>query len=168
METGEVSTGSKDGVSSEPGGLPRIQSARKLRYESEAQVVRNRLGNLEDIRGQLGLSRRAMCNLLLVDPSAWTRWTSPGAKAPPHIYRALEWYWYLRQADPKAALPIGSWGAQVYGERIRRLELELEALRGEAKVRAHKGQILRGLANPRFLFGVGVGVLGWLLLGLVS
>lgn len=36
-----------------------------------------------------------MCQLLLVDPSAWTRWHSAGGSPPPHVYRALEWFLVL-------------------------------------------------------------------------
>lgn len=38
-----------------------------------------------------------MCQLLLVDPSAWTRWTRNEEKTPPHIYRALEWFLALNE-----------------------------------------------------------------------
>lgn len=44
-----------------------------------------------------------MCQLLLVDPSAWSRWMRDETKVPPHIFRALEWYLALhhkRRTDP--------------------------------------------------------------------
>jgi hypothetical protein len=43
-----------------------------------------------------------MCQLLLVDPSSWTRWTKEG-QAPPHIFRALEWYMLLTKEAPAQA-----------------------------------------------------------------
>lgn len=38
-----------------------------------------------------------MCQLLLVDPSAWTRWMKDESRVPPHIYRSLEWFLALNQ-----------------------------------------------------------------------
>ena len=43
-----------------------------------------------------------MCQLLLVDPSAWTRWLKSGA--PPHVYQSLKWLIELRQHNPDAML----------------------------------------------------------------
>ncbi len=136
----------------------RSKTPRRMRYEAEVQMIRNRFGNLDEFRAQLGLSRRAICNLLLVDPSAWTRWTASSGKAPPHIFRALEWYWYLMQKDPKAVLPIGTWGAQAYGERIRKVESELEKL-SDAKPLKRSA----GLLYSIYFAGVGSGVLLWVL-----
>lgn len=71
---------------------PRSKTSLRLKYEAETQVLKRDLGSLEDIRIRLGFSRRKMCQLLLVDPSAWSRWTAKETDAPPHIYRALQWY----------------------------------------------------------------------------
>lgn len=100
----------------------RKKSPNRLRYDAEIRVIRARVGNLEEIRAKLGLSRRKICQLLLVDPSAWTRWTSPGGEAPPHIYRALEWYMLLSEKDPRALLPIGSWASIRFEDRFAQLE----------------------------------------------
>jgi hypothetical protein len=81
------------------GSLPSFQRARsslRQRYEAVARVIEKRLGGLESVRESLGLSQRKMAQLLLVDPSAWTRWTS-GDAAPPHIWRALAWYLALQE-----------------------------------------------------------------------
>ncbi|NQZ18847.1 MAG: hypothetical protein HRT44_06270 [Bdellovibrionales bacterium] len=72
-----------------------------MKYEAEVQAFTKRQGNLEDIRRELGLSKRKMAQLLLVDPSAWTRWTKNEASAPPHVYRALEWYMLLQEKHPE-------------------------------------------------------------------
>jgi transcriptional regulator with XRE-family HTH domain len=53
----------------------RAKSSLRLKYEAETQVIERKLGDLEAIRQQLGLSQRKIAQLLLVDPSAWTRWT---------------------------------------------------------------------------------------------
>lgn len=71
---------------------PRVKSPQRLKYDAEIQLFRSRFGGLEEVRKKLGFSRRKMCQILLVDPSAWTRWTRDEERVPPHIYRALEWY----------------------------------------------------------------------------
>jgi transcriptional regulator with XRE-family HTH domain len=70
----------------------RAKTSLRLKYEAETMVLKREIGGLEEIRMKLGFSRRKISQLLLVDPSAWTRWTSGEADAPPHIYRALKWY----------------------------------------------------------------------------
>lgn len=84
-----------------PEGDPRIKSASRMRYEAEVLFLKNQNGDLEVIRQKLGLSRRKICELLLVDPSAWTRWTQAGGDAPPHIHRALDWYLSIMEKDPE-------------------------------------------------------------------
>lgn len=86
---------------------PRAKTSLRLRYEAESEVIRKKIGDLEAIRGQLGLSQRKIAQLLLVDPSAWTRWTKQGEKAPPHVYRMLQWYLALQDKYP--ALDVNFW-----------------------------------------------------------
>jgi hypothetical protein len=62
--------------------------------------IQHEFGDLNQIRITLGLSQRQLCKLLLVDPSAWTRWNKTGA--PPHIYQALKWLVQLRKINPDA------------------------------------------------------------------
>ncbi len=83
------------------GGDSRVKSSLRMKYEAEVQAVKKQNGDLEAIRRQLGLSKRKMAQLLLVDPSAWTRWTSEEGEAPPHIYRALHWYLLLQEKHPE-------------------------------------------------------------------
>lgn len=73
----------------------------RLRYEAEVRVLQAQLGSIEDIRHQLGLTQRKMCQLLMVDPSTWTRWLKDEGKVPPHIYRALQWYLQLIEKKPE-------------------------------------------------------------------
>ena len=65
------------------------KSSRRLRYEAEVETIKQRHGGLENIRESLGLSRKEITKWLLVDPSAWTRWTQRGESAPPHVYKTL-------------------------------------------------------------------------------
>jgi len=76
-------------------GYRRGRSARRLRHEAEIKVFQGRVGDLEQVRQQLGLRAVQMAELLRVHPSAWTRWVKEG-KAPPHIFRMLEWYLELQ------------------------------------------------------------------------
>lgn len=88
---------------SNPHVAGRIRGAQGLRYDAEVNVIKKELGDLEEIRKNLGLTQRKICQLLLVDPSAWSRWCSPrGPGAPPHIYRALFWYvsWQKQKGAP--------------------------------------------------------------------
>src|SRR4051812_3605102 len=71
---GHLDSGGREEYRPFKSGL-RAKSSSRLRYEAEAQGILKKLGGLEGIRAELGFSRRSMCQLLLVDPSAWTRWT---------------------------------------------------------------------------------------------
>ena len=88
-------------------GFVRARSSLRQRYEAEAAVIERRIGGLEKAREVLGLSQRKMAQLLLVDPSAWTRWTQDGQGAPPHVWRALAWYLALQDKYP--ALDAAFW-----------------------------------------------------------
>ncbi len=77
------------------------KSSLRIKYEAEVRVIQKSLGTLEDIRRKLGLSKRKMAQLLMVDPSAWTRWTQTDGDAPPHIYRSLQWYLILQDKHPE-------------------------------------------------------------------
>lgn len=56
-----------------------------------AELIRSQIGDIEEIRRGLGLSKRKMCQLLLIDPSTWTRWTTGKTTPPPYVYRMLQW-----------------------------------------------------------------------------
>jgi transcriptional regulator with XRE-family HTH domain len=126
----------------------RPKSSLRLKYEAETHVIERKLGSLEAIRSTLGLSQRKMAQLLLVDPSAWTRWTKGEDQAPPHIFRMLQWYLALQEKYP--ALDVNFWlntVAQVneksasFGKesgdqemRLRALELSHERLDQQEKL----------------------------------
>jgi hypothetical protein len=78
----------------------RSKTSSRIFYEAQVSVIQKQLGNLEKIRTDLSLSRRKICQLLMVDPSAWTRWQRDGEEAPPHIWRALQWYMTLQEKIP--------------------------------------------------------------------
>lgn len=107
----------------------RQKSSQRMRYEAELELIKKNLGQLEGIRHKLGLSKRKMCQLLMVDPSAWTRWSTEGNDAPPHIYRALQWYMALMTKDP-AWHPANTFGIVQNKEglaKIEELKLDLDS-----------------------------------------
>lgn len=75
----------------------------RAQYTLEKERIEYELGDLLKIRLTLGLSQRKLCKLLLVDPSAWTRWNKTGA--PPHIYQALNWLLQLKKLNPEVIAP---------------------------------------------------------------
>lgn len=78
----------------------RAKTSLRMHYEAQVAVIQKQAGNLEEIRSNLGLSQRKMAQLLLIDPSTWTRWVKGGDSVPPHIWRALQWYLALREKIP--------------------------------------------------------------------
>lgn len=78
----------------------RAKTSLRMHYDAQVAVIQRQAGDLEKIRADLGLSNRKICQLLMVDPSSWTRWTKHGDQAPPHIWRALQWYLILREKIP--------------------------------------------------------------------
>ncbi|MBK7842626.1 MAG: hypothetical protein IPJ71_02865 [Bdellovibrionales bacterium] len=113
----------------EHGGADRSKTPLRLKYEAETAVIQKKIGHLEDIRNSLGLSRRKMAQLLLVDPSAWTRWTKNEDSAPPHIFRALQWYMALIDKQP-GWHPQNSFNSgdvvKVQEERLNQVQSNLE------------------------------------------
>lgn len=101
-DSSQTKTSSSEVETFKPDGdLERSKSSLRMKYEAEVEVIKKTQGDLEKIRRTLGLSKRKMAQLLLVDPSAWTRWTSKNGEAPPHIYRALQWYLILQDKHPE-------------------------------------------------------------------
>jgi transcriptional regulator with XRE-family HTH domain len=82
----------------------KAKTSHRMHYEAQVEVIKKQIGDLESVRDQLGLTQRKICQLLMVDPSAWTRWTRRrdrgGGQVPPHIYRALQWYMTLQEKVP--------------------------------------------------------------------
>ncbi len=78
----------------------KAKTSHRMHYEAQVEVIKKQIGDLESVRSQLGLTQRKICQLLMVDPSAWTRWTRKRDQVPPHIYRALQWYMTLQEKIP--------------------------------------------------------------------
>lgn len=116
-------------------GEEEVKTSLRLRYEAEVRVIARKLGGLEDIRAQLGVSRRKMAQLLMVDPSAWTRWSKQPEKIPPHIYRALQWYLALIDKKPE-------WHPQ-------NSYMQLETTRQKEELEEIKARLLKKMAEFR-------------------
>ena len=84
---------------SEPLGLKSKTSLRML-YEAKSNLIRKQLGGLKGVQSELQLSQRKLAQLLMVDPSTWTRWVKNEDSIPPHIWRSLEWYLALQDKVP--------------------------------------------------------------------
>lgn len=84
-------------------GMEFLESEPKAKglYFAEKNQIKSEIGNLEEIREQLGLSQRKICQMLLVDPSSWTKWSKPGQDAPAYIYRSLQWCLAILEKYPE-------------------------------------------------------------------
>lgn len=144
----------------------RSKTSHRIHYEAQVEVIKKQVGDLESIRSQLGLSQRKMAQLLMVDPSAWTRWTRNRDQVPPHIFRALQWYMTLQEKIPGLTPQyfIGRDSSTQNRDFLQRLEgleatnLELfnQKLELEEKLRRIESQVQ---ANRVGFFMVGVGAL---------
>lgn len=105
-----------------------------LKHESNFTL--GSMENLEQIRMKLGLSRRQICKLLKVDPSAWTRWMKSPQGAPAHVHQSLEWYMKLVEQNPEQNAPhllaqkvdLSNKESEI---QVSRLKREVEILRRE-------------------------------------
>ena len=131
----------------------KSKSVQRIRYEAEVAVIRRKLGSLEQIRKDLGLTQRKMCQLLMVDPSAWTRWTRGGEDAPPHIYRMLQWYLALEDKYP--ALDPTFWLSAVAKVRepdeTDRLRREISVLKEESLLSFQRGSAVHAETNAELM-----------------
>jgi hypothetical protein len=103
----------------------------RARYLLEKQQIQAEFGDLKQILETLGVSQRRACQLLLVDPSAWTRWNK--TEAPPHIYQALKWLIQLKKINPDIIGPTDISNRLDYIQsstqgKIRELERSLNLL----------------------------------------
>ena len=146
---GGLPLGQLDAKTLEFDSKTRGKTGLRIKYEAEAKVIERRIGSLEAIRQQLGLSSRKMAQLLLVDPSAWHRWTAPGGAAPPHVWRALAWYLASQSQNP--GMDAAFWLRDVsrladsshLQERIEKQESEIAALKGALQAMAQSSRSLQ-------------------------
>lgn len=125
----------------------KVRTSLRLQYEAQGVVIRGQLGGLTGIRRRLGLSQRKMCQLLLVDPSAWTRWMKDESKVPPHIWRSLQWYAALQEKIP------GLSPEYFLGRDLMQIEARFSQLKNseianlEGRISEQSGQYAQALKN---------------------
>lgn len=131
----------------------RSKTSLRMNYEAQVQVVKNQLGDLEEIRLNLGLSQRKMAQLLMIDPSSWTRWVKKGDEAPPHIWRALQWYSIIQDKIPGLTAHYfnGNSPKTLHEESLRKIDEERFArqseLAGIKKLLENEVQLKNSLEN---------------------
>lgn len=144
--------------------MSNIQSEKNIEYASETQekdgysyqnseseFLRNlnsRLSSnaevefewIEEIRTHLALSRRQICLLLKLDPSAWSRWEKTES-IPRSVFQALIWYVQIVEQNPQIHAPYG-------------LEKKLQSQARENEMRIHHlkreiSQLKNQTSNPK-------------------
>lgn len=107
----------------------RTKSSLRMHYDAQTIVIERQLEGLEGVRAKLGLTQRKMAQLLLIDPSAWTRWNRPGHRAPGVVWRALQWYMILQEKIPGLTPNyfLASAPSVVRAETLKDLKKESEA-----------------------------------------
>jgi transcriptional regulator with XRE-family HTH domain len=122
----------------QPDPQGRSKTPLRMKYEAESRVFLGKFGGLENIRQNLGFSQRKISQLLMVDPSAWSRWVKDPEKIPPHVCRSLEWLLQLEGKNPELVrvLSAGLMSSgrdnkahEVLVHRIQQLEGEIESLK---------------------------------------
>lgn len=117
----------------------KIKSSHRIYYEAQVKVIKQQIGELDSIRQRLGLSQRKICQLLMVDPSAWTRWTRKGHPIPPHIYRALQWYMILQDKLPGLTPQyfVGKDPEVLHQTALRKIEHESDKMNQDFQTQNH-------------------------------
>lgn len=131
--------------------MARAKTSLRIQYEAQVRVIRSQIGDLEAVRLQLGLSQRKIAQLLMVDPSAWTRWTKQGDEAPPSVWRSLQWYMAVKDKIPGLTPQyfIGS-SPQVLHEKTLRL-FESEKEKNQESLEVLRAKVEKTLENNKSL-----------------
>ena len=119
---------------------------KQVPYASEVGQIISKYGDLEDMREHLGLSRRAICQQLLVDPSAWSRWTKAG-QAPAYVYQAIANLIYIEKLRQGEAP-----GLSAPAEKPSQWSLELDELQMQmAQMKTEKIQLSEQLLRREYV-----------------
>lgn len=137
------------------------KNALRMKYEAQAHLIRKQIGDIPQILSQLQLSQRALAQLMLVDPSAVSRWIQKPASIPPSVMRSLQWYLALQEKIP-GLTPSYFVGRQTQSEIVRletKASQENSLLRKEIDLlRKMQKKILWGLVFSLIL-SLGLGIL---------
>lgn len=137
----------------------------KLKYSAEVSVIKSKLGDLDEIRSKLGLSQRKISQLLMVDPSAWTRWIQGKTPTPPHIYRSLQWYmalieknseWHPQNSFMRAFQPTNATSLKAsLDDHELKIDRKLIAIQYESLLKEKKS---KKLTQALIILGIGFGI----------
>lgn len=105
---------------------PERLSSRAFNLKS-AEIIQSQIGDIEAVRKRIGLSKRKMCQLLLIDPSTWSRWTTGKTKPPPYVYRTLQWGLALMEKYPELH-PLANYEKFEQLKKIEDLEAKIHSL----------------------------------------
>ena len=131
--------------------IDRSKTSLRMNYEAQVAVIKKQIGDLEAIRVDLGLTQRKMAQLLLVDPSTWTRWVKGGDNVPPHIWRALHWYLTLKEKVPGLTPQFFLTNLQESSHQDTRKALELERSERKESILAMKEDLTTLLTEKKAL-----------------
>ena len=123
----------------------KARTGLRMKYEAQLSVIRGQIGEISEIKQKLDLNSRGLAQLLLVDPSAVTRWTRDGGEAPPTVYRALQWYLALQEKVPGLT-------PQYFIGRDGRVDMAKNRLESEALERRFQtevGELRRSLEKEK-------------------
>lgn len=98
-----------------------------------AELIRSQIGDIEEIRKSLGLSQRKICQLLLIDPSTWSRWATGKTEPPSYIYRMLQWGLAVMERYPETH-PLSNF------EKFEQLKKSEELLKRVEQLEAYTGK----------------------------
>jgi len=97
-----------------------------------AELIKSQIGDVEQVRRSLGLSQRKMCQLLLIDPSTWSRWATGKTEPPPYVYRMLQWGLAVMEKYPETH-PLANYEKFEQIKKSEDLAKRLESLENEIK-----------------------------------
>jgi len=102
-----------------------------------AALIKSQIGDIEGVRKSLGLSQRKMCQLLLIDPSTWSRWVNGKTEPPPYVYRMLQWGLAVMEKYPETH-PLSNYEKFEQLKKSEELAKRIGQLEKEQKQRGSK------------------------------
>ena len=107
------------------------------RNEMTASLIKKQIGSIEQVRTLMGLNKRKMCELLLIDPSTWTRWTTGKTEPPTWVYRTLQWGLAVMDKHPEfhPLVTRQGVGKSEYKESksLKKLMLEVDSIKKDLR-----------------------------------
>jgi len=112
-----------------------------------AALIKSQIGDLEEVRRSLGLSQRKMCQLLLIDPSTWSRWVTGKTAPPPYVYRMLQWGLAVMERYPETH-PLANY------EKFEQLKKSEDLARRIAQLEKNSPEISPACQKPQSFWSI--------------